>query len=284
MTRTPLAAMETEVSSSKLVVDNLNVTFSRRGRPDVVAIQDMSFDIRAGEFVSIVGPSGCGKTTLLNAIAGLNPVSRGVRIDGMPVDGPGRDRAVVFQQPSLLPWRTVNRNIAYGLELQRRGSKESRQERVRELIELVGLKGFEQSYPTELSGGMQQRVNLARALAVKPELLLLDEPFSALDAQTRQHMQLELQRICGATGVTAVLVTHDIDEAVFLSDRIVVLSSRPSQVRQVTQVEFDRPRQHSLRASAEFGRRVEGIWNLLQAAAHRPDSDGHRDARVGVAR
>jgi NitT/TauT family transport system ATP-binding protein len=181
-----------------------------RSNTPFLAVDRANLDIRPGEFVSIVGPSGCGKTTFLNAVDGLLPISGGtLELNGKAIQRPGPDRAMVFQQASLLPWRTVLGNVVYGLELAHRTSKRERLERAREFIRLVGLGGFEDAFPTELSGGMQQRVNLARALATDPDILLLDEPFAALDAQTREFMQRELLRIWGATRKTALFITHD---------------------------------------------------------------------------
>src|SRR5215212_2703320 len=192
-----------------------------RSNRSFLAVDRVTLDVRSGEFVSLLGPSGCGKTTFLNAVDGLLPITSGsLSINDKPITGPGRDRSVVFQQPSLLPWRTVLDNITYGLEIQRQCSRSEARDRAQDLIGMVGLDGFEQSYPLELSGGMQQRVNLARALATDPEMLLLDEPFAALDAQTREFMQLELLKVWAQTSKTALFVTHDIKEAIYLADRV----------------------------------------------------------------
>src|SRR4051812_12987473 len=190
----------------RLEVRNVGVEYStKRGDRRLAALKDVNLDIADGEFVAIVGPSGCGKTTFLNAVCGLLPLDEGsIRIDGRPIVGPGRDRAMVFQSPSLLPWRSVADNIMYGLELQGRRNTSAARDTVGRLIKMVGLEGFEHAYPSELSGGMQQRVNLARALAIDPELLLLDEPFAALDAQTREFMQYELLRVWQETHKTAI--------------------------------------------------------------------------------
>jgi NitT/TauT family transport system ATP-binding protein len=231
------------------------------------AVEDVTFTVDAGSFVSIIGPTGCGKSTILRAIAGLVPYSAGrITWQGKPISGPGKDRAVVFQNPALLPWRTVVRNAAYGLE----GHKVARGEaerRAGEMLDLVGLTPFADRYPHELSGGMQQRVNLARALAVDPEILLLDEPFSALDSQTREFMGNELLRIWEATAKTALLITHQIDEAVFLSDQVVVLSAGPRSVlRHVVSIPLDRPRSPELRRSPEFLALVDQVWGLTKHA------------------
>ncbi len=233
----------------------------------LLAVDGVSLDITEGEFVSIVGPSGCGKTTFLNAVDGLLPLTSGsLSLDGRPIHAPGRDRAMVFQQPSLLPWRTVTGNIVYGLEIQRVPKTDAR-ERAQRFVELVGLKGFEESYPLELSGGMQQRVNLARALAVDPEILLLDEPFAALDAQTRETMQQELLRVWNATRKTAVFITHDIVEAVYLADRVIVFTARPGRVKEVLKVDIPRPRDLRVKRDPHFVEIETRIWESIREEA-----------------
>ena len=233
----------------------------------LLAVDGVSLDVRDGEFVSIVGPSGCGKTTFLNAVDGLLPLTSGsLALDGAAIRGPGRDRAMVFQQPSLLPWRTVMGNVIYGLELQGVRRPEAL-ERARRFVELVGLRGFEESYPTELSGGMQQRVNLARALAVDPDVLLLDEPFAALDAQTRETMQLELLRIWNATRKTAVFITHDIVEAVYLADRVFVFTARPGRVKLVLDIDLPRPRDLRVKRHPRFVEIETRIWESIREEA-----------------
>jgi NitT/TauT family transport system ATP-binding protein len=226
----------------------------------LVALQDVNLQISSGEFVSIVGPSGCGKTTFLNAVDGLLKTSRGrLMLDGNPITGPGKDRAMVFQMASLLPWRTVMGNVMYGLELLGR-KKRDEQKKVEDLIRLIGLSGFEHSYPSELSGGMQQRVNLARALAVDPEILLLDEPFAALDAQTRELMQFELLRVWSTTRKTALFVTHHISEAIYLSDRVIVFSGRPGTVKDIISIDIPRPRSLSVKSESKFVEYADRIW------------------------
>jgi len=235
-----------------------------RNGEHLVALQNVSLEIEEGEFVSIVGPSGCGKTTFLNAVDGLIPIKSGrIRLNGREVKRPGRDRAVVFQSPSLLPWRTVRDNILYGLELQGRKHEEQSREIVERLIEVVGLSGFEHVYPSQLSGGMQQKVNLACALAVDPELLLLDEPFASLDAQTRELMQEELLKIWEATRKTALFITHAIDEAIYLSNRVVVFAARPGRVREVVNIDLPRPRPLSLKRDPKFLAYADHIWALI---------------------
>ncbi|HEY6959466.1 MAG TPA: ABC transporter ATP-binding protein [Candidatus Limnocylindria bacterium] len=233
----------------------------------LLAVDGVSLEIGEGEFVAIVGPSGCGKTTFLNAIDGLIPITSGaLALDGRTIAGPGHDRALVFQQPSLLPWRTVMGNVAYGLELQGVAKPEAR-ERAHRYVELVGLHGFEESFPLELSGGMQQRVNLARALAVDPEVLLLDEPFAALDAQTRETMQHELLRVWNETRKTAVFITHDIVEAVYLADRVIVFTGRPGRVKEVVRVDLPRPRDLRIKLDPRFLAFQTRIWESIREEA-----------------
>jgi NitT/TauT family transport system ATP-binding protein len=253
------------VYGAKLQARNVTIHYwlERSNRP-FLAVDGVSLDVRDGEFLAIVGPSGCGKTTFLNAVDGLIPISGGsLTLDGRPIVKPGRDRAMVFQQPSLLPWRTVIGNVVYGLELQGRPMAAAR-EQARRFIELVGLDGFEDSYPSELSGGMQQRVNLARALAIDPELLLLDEPFAALDAQTRELMQLELLRVWSEARKTAVFITHDIKEAIYLADRVVVFSARPGRVREVLEIDLPRPRPLSVKREQRFLVYEDRIWASIE--------------------
>jgi NitT/TauT family transport system ATP-binding protein len=241
-----------------------------RSRSRLSVLEDVNLEVEAGEFVCIVGPSGCGKTTFLNAIDGSQPLKRGwIRLDGKNIGPPGRDRAMVFQSPSLLPWRTVRDNIIYGLELQGRKRDLSSQQTVTGLIKMVGLSGFERSYPSELSGGMQQRVNLARALAVDPELLLLDEPFAALDAQTRELMQAELLRIWQESRKTAIFITHQIDEAIYLSDRVLVFSARPGTIRESINIDLQRPRPLQIKRDPRFIAYADRIWDLIQDETRR---------------
>ena len=229
-----------------------------------LAVDNADLELRRSDFVCVVGPSGCGKTTFLNAIAGFIPIQGGsLELDGRAIPGPGPDRAMVFQQASLLPWRKVLDNVTYGLELGRSMKRAQARDRARDLLDLVGLAGFADRYPAQLSGGMQQRVNLARALAVEPQLLLLDEPFASIDAQTRETMQAELLRVCTARDVTALFVTHDITEAAFLADRVCVFSPRPGHIVREVVVPFDRPRDQRLRRSQEFLALVDEIAETL---------------------
>jgi NitT/TauT family transport system ATP-binding protein len=243
------------------------------GDGQVLALDTVDLSIRAGEFVSLIGPSGCGKTTLLKIIDGLIPYDGGqVLVNGTPVSGPGRERAVVFQSFALLPWRTVEENISFGLEL-RGVSRDQSRAIVQRYIAMVGLKGFERRYPSQLSGGMQQRVGLARALAVDPAILLMDEPFGALDAQTRNLLQADLERIWEADHKTVVFVTHAMDEAVFLSDRIVVLSPRPGRIHEIIDVDLPRPRGDDIRKHPRFVDLTSYIWDLLRQMIVREPED-----------
>ena len=236
----------------------------------VPALSDVSFSVAEGEFMAIVGPSGCGKTSMLNIIAGLLPYEEGnVFIDGKRVAGPGIDRAVVFQHSSLLPWRTIAGNVRYGMELQKRFDEATMKQRTDLFIKLVGLTGFERHFPAELSGGMQQRVNLARALAADPVVMLMDEPFAALDAQTREFMQAELLKIWTKAKKTVVFITHQINEAIYLADRVVVLSARPGRVKDVFEVPFERPRSLSLKRAPRFLELEDAVWKLIEEESER---------------
>ncbi len=245
----------------------------------IVALEHFDVTIDDGEFLTIVGPSGCGKTTFLNAVAGMVRVTSGsLTLDGREIVGPGHDRAMVFQQPHLLPWRTVRSNVAYGLEIQ--GSDRSLiRERVGHLIQLVGLRGFEESYPAQLSGGMQQRCNLARALATDPQILLLDEPFAALDAQTREFMQLELLDIWARARKTALFVTHQIDEAVYLADRVLVMGTRPGRVIDTVTIDIPRPRPLDIKSTPRFLEHHHRIWVQVVSEAAKT---GMAHGRVAV--
>jgi NitT/TauT family transport system ATP-binding protein len=211
-------------------------------KPGLVALYQVSLSIRKNEFVSLLGPSGCGKTTLIRIIAGLLMPDRGeVLVNNQPVTAPGRERCMVFQQFGLLPWRTVMSNVEFGLEIEG-VPRDERRELADKYLELVGLQGFENYYPHQISGGMQQRVGIARALAKKPEFLLMDEPFGAVDAQTREQLQEELLKIWAQTEATVVFVTHSIDEAIYLSDRVVVMQARPGRIKEEVAIDLRRPR------------------------------------------
>jgi NitT/TauT family transport system ATP-binding protein len=248
-----------------ITVESLQVEFPlARSNSSVVALESIDLDIREGEFLAVLGPSGCGKTTLLNTIAGLvSPTSGSVRLAGQPVTKPGPDRAVVFQDYALMPWRTVWDNVRFGVEMQSHLRKDA-EGRIGEVIELVGLKGFERAYPRELSGGMQQRVGLARALIAEPAILLMDEPFGAVDAMTREVMRTELERIMSETGKTVVFITHSVDEAILLGDRVAVFTSRPGRIKELLPVTLKRPRYtYDARATPEFIALREHLWRLL---------------------
>ena len=237
--------------------------YAQRGQR-FAALRDVSLEIETGEFISLVGASGCGKTTLLRIVDGLiTPSSGSVRVDGQLVSKPGPDRGFVFQQDALFPWRTVLDNIVFGLEVQGRAKRDALQ-RADALVRLVGLAGFERHYPHELSGGMRQRANLARALTIDPDILLMDEPFAALDAQTREIMQSELLRIWRSNRKTVMFVTHQIDEAVYLADRVVVMTSRPGQIKAVLDVNIPRPRDLSVKRTPQFLELVDAIWKMIE--------------------
>ena len=235
----------------------------------LVALWEVSLSIDQGEFVVMVGPSGCGKTTLINAIAGLlKPTSGSIRVHGVPVAGPGPDRAMVFQEYALLPWRTVMGNVKFGVEMQRDRKTSNGEAALQKSIDMVGLQGFEQAYPHQLSGGMRQRVGLARALVAEPKVLLMDEPFAALDAMTREVMQGELEQIIAESGQTVIFITHSIDEAIALADRVVVASARPGRVREIVPVDLPRPRrEYDVKSHAGFADLREHLWNLLREEA-----------------
>jgi NitT/TauT family transport system ATP-binding protein len=255
----------------KLQIEHLTKRYRlEREDRDVLAMTDVSFSVADGEFLAIVGPSGCGKTSLLNIVAGLLPYDEGnVIIDGKKIAGPGIDRAVVFQHASLLPWRTIVRNVRYGMELQKRFDEATMKERADYFIKLVGLTGFERHFPSELSGGMQQRVNLARALAADPAVLLMDEPFAALDAQTREFMQAELLKIWSKARKTVVFITHQINEAIYLADRVVVMSARPGRVKDIFDIPFERPRNLSLKREPRFLELEDAVWKLIEEESER---------------
>jgi NitT/TauT family transport system ATP-binding protein len=255
-------------SAAHLEAQQVRIEYHNSDSQDsTLAVDGVTLELARNDFVCLVGPSGCGKTTFLNAVAGFIPIQGGtLRLDGADIPGPGPDRAMVFQQPSLLPWRKVVDNVTYGLELGKKIKRGAARERARELLDLVGLSAFVDRYPAQLSGGMQQRVNLARALAVDPQLLLLDEPFASIDAQTREVMQVELLRICTAQDVSALFVTHDISEAAFLADRVGVFSPRPGRIVREVTVPFERPRDQRIRRTPEFIALVEEISEILYSA------------------
>ncbi|MGH7825818.1 MAG: ABC transporter ATP-binding protein [Candidatus Binatia bacterium] len=243
---------------------DITLTFRPKNRDPVTALRGFELEAGKGEFLSIVGPSGCGKSTFLNVLLGLIRPDRGIlQLNGRQITGPGEERAMVFQEFGLLPWRTVVANVELGLEL--KGAEiTSRRQRASELIKMVGLNGFESHYPHELSGGMKQRVGLARALATDPEVLLMDEPFAALDAQTRDLMQTELLEIWDRAKKTVLFVTHSIEEAAYLSDRVIVMTARPGRTKSIISINLPRPREYEMRLSNEFNDIKATIWNTLK--------------------
>src|SRR5882762_2869349 len=251
---------------AQIVIDGVSHCYRPpTGRP-VLALEDVSLDIAAREFVALLGPSGCGKSTLLYLIGGFLPTETGrILVEGKPIGAPGPDRGIVFQHFALFPWKTVRANVLYGLERQGMQRAE-REERAQTFIEMVGLKGFEDSYPSQLSGGMKQRTAIARTLAFDPAILLMDEPFGALDAQTRSLMQEELLRIWQRTPKTVIFVTHDVTEAVHLADRVAVMSARPGRIKAIVDTKFDRTERNLFKSKA-FVDKVDEIWNLVRDEA-----------------
>jgi NitT/TauT family transport system ATP-binding protein len=243
----------------------VSLTYHSRRHGDVLALRDVSLDVRDNEFLTIVGRSGCGKSTLLKLIAGLLPLSSGtITLDGSPVTGPRRDVGIVFQSAVLLDWRTSLANVLLPIEFQKL-DRRAHEPRARELLELVGLKGFEDRYPRSLSGGMQQRVGICRALIADPRVLLMDEPFGALDALTREELSLELLRIWEERKKTVLFVTHSIPEAVLLADRVVVMTARPGQVAGIIEVDLPRPRTLAMEFSPAFEAASDAIRDLIYA-------------------
>src|ERR1700754_4646127 len=243
----------------KLEVEHLHKWFG-----SLEALRGIDIAVESGEFIGVVGPSGCGKTTFLRIVAGLEPATSGtILIDGLPLAGPGNNRGFVFQNDSLLPWRTVLANALIGPEVAGKVGDKERQ-RTLDLLKLVGLGGFENYYPRQLSGGMRQRVNLARALAIDPDVLLMDEPFASLDAQTREIMQTELLRIWEQGRKTVLFVTHQIDEAVFLADRVLVFARRPGRLQEDVKIDLPRPRGLDIKRKPEFVAYVDHIWKLIE--------------------
>ena len=248
-----------------IAIRNLSLIYDgERGRAAIKVLEGITLQVQRGELICIIGPSGCGKSTLLSILAGyVRPTAGEARVNGKRVELPGSDRLMVFQTPTLFPWCTTKENIAFGLRL--RGNRRKAGDvgaAVQNLLELMGLKGFEQHYPYELSGGMRQRVEIARALAVDPALLLMDEPFGALDALTRLGMQREILRIWKETGKTILFVTHDINEAVVLADRIVVMTQRPARIQELIELDLERPRRHDDARVAALVTRIGSLLNV----------------------
>jgi len=250
----------------QIVIDQVSHTYRPpRGRA-VLALADVSLEVRPREFIALLGPSGCGKSTLLYLVGGFLPIETGrIVVEGNPVASPGPDRGIVFQHFALFPWKTVRANILYGLERQGLPRAE-REQRAQAFIDLVHLKGFEDSYPSQLSGGMKQRTAIARTLAFDPSILLMDEPFGALDAQTRSLMQAELLNIWKRTPKTVIFVTHDVQEAVYLADRVAVMSARPGRIKAIVDTKLG-GRDPNIFRSKEFVEKVDELWNLVRVEA-----------------
>ncbi len=256
------------MSGLALEATGVRKTYSKNGQAfEILDIEQ--FTVRDGEFITVIGPSGCGKSTFLHIVGGFIKAEAGsIRVHGREVSGPGPDRGMMFQEFALFPWKTVAGNVAWGLE-QKKFTKEQITEIVGKYLEMMGLAEFSNHYPAELSGGMKQRVALARVLAIDPEVLLMDEPFGALDAQTREVMQEELIRLWERTGKTIVFVTHDIEEAVFLGDRVVVLTARPGRIREEVRIELPRPRDLTIKKSAQCHEYRNYIWDLIRIESGR---------------
>jgi NitT/TauT family transport system ATP-binding protein len=253
---------------SRIVVEEVNHVYRPpKGRP-VLALEEVSFEVRPREFLALLGPSGCGKSTLLYLIGGFLPTETGrILLDGTPIAGPGPERGIVFQHFALFPWKTVRANVRYGLE--KMGlPREEREKRAQSFIDLVGLTGFEDSYPSQLSGGMKQRAAIARTLAIDPKILLMDEPFGALDAQTRHLMQTELLGLWRRSPKTVIFVTHDVQEAVYLADRVAVMTARPGRIKTIVDVALDKS-DPGIAKSKAFIDTVDEVWGLVRDEAIR---------------
>lgn len=251
-----------ETGKPKIEIQGLSKVYKGRNG-DVVALKNTDLTIMQNEFVCVVGPSGCGKTTLLNIIAGLEePTTGTVKVDGTDVKGPGRERGVVFQQYALFPWKTVLKNVEFGLKLRGMGKAE-RRETAEKYLEIVGLKDFIHAYPKELSGGMKQRVAIARAYAVQPEVLLMDEPFGALDAQTRAQLQEELLKTWQTEKKTCFFITHDVEEAVILAQKVIIMSARPGRIKEIVEVDIPYPRDQSTKLDERFVQIKNEIWSKV---------------------
>jgi NitT/TauT family transport system ATP-binding protein len=276
--------------SSDIQIQNVGKNFavktSRKGSDEAfVALENINLEIKAGEFFVIVGPSGCGKSTLLDLLGGLTrPTSGRILIGGAPVTGPALDRGLVFQQYALFPWRTAQKNVEFGLEAKGVPPRE-RADCAKRFLDMVGLAEFCDRHPHELSGGMKQRVAIARSLAYDPDVLLMDEPFAALDAQTRENLQGELLRIWEQSGKTIVFITHGIDEAVYLGQRVAIMTSRPGRIKQVIEIPLaSRSREEDLRATPEFSRLRHEVWSLLRDEFRQAEIlERDRASRAGAA-
>jgi NitT/TauT family transport system ATP-binding protein len=278
MTGMPAVGDTPIAPSGHVQVQNLDIVF-KSGAETVQAVFNANLHVLPGEFVSLIGPSGCGKSTLLNAVAGfLQPSQGSILLDAEPIDGPGPERGVVFQQYSLFPWLSVRKNVEFGLQMQGVSPRE-RETRARTLLGLAGLLSFENHYPEQLSGGMKQRVGIVRALATSPQVLLMDEPFGALDAQTRVVMQEILTNMWQQLRLSVLFITHDIDEAVFLSDRIYVMTARPGRIKAELKVDLPRPRKPEMMSLPQFTQMVQEIRALIRseslaAMGHELDEGG----------
>lgn len=250
------------MEQAKIVVDSLTKRFYGRSG-EIVALDNVSLNINENEFVCVVGPSGCGKSTMLNVLAGLEEPSSGkVTMDGKEITGPGPERGVIFQQYALFAWLTVEKNVEYGLKIQK-VPKEQRREIARKYIEMVGLTDFANAYPKELSGGMRQRVAIARGYAINPQMLLMDEPFGALDAQTRAQLQEDLLHTWESEKKTCFFITHDVEEAVLLAQRIIIMSARPGRIKEIVPVDIPYPRDQKTKITKEFNEIKNYIWNQV---------------------
>lgn len=262
MTSAMTAIPTEDALTPKITFDHLRAVFDLKGEP-FIALEDFDLNIEANEFITVVGPSGCGKSTAMNAAAGLlAPTSGVVRVDGQPVTGPGPERGVIFQQYALFPWLTVRQNIEFGLALKRM-PKRQRREISDRMIDLVGLRGFADALPKNLSGGMKQRCAIARAYAVNPSILLMDEPFGALDALTRVRMQEQLLETWAQEKRTVIFITHDVDEAVFLANRVVVMAARPGRIHKIIDIDLPYPRTEEHRLSTRFSELRNEVWNAV---------------------
>ncbi|HWK70771.1 MAG TPA: ABC transporter ATP-binding protein [Burkholderiaceae bacterium] len=285
MTGQPAPASPTANTDSRgkpiLVADKVGRHFDT-AEGSVIAVDDISFSVNENEFVSVIGPSGCGKSTLFNLIGGLLPMGEGsIRIEGEPINGPHPAIGMVFQEDATFPWRTVLENVAFPLELQG-VPKDERLEKAQQFVRLVGLAGFERRYPTELSGGMRQRVSIARTLAHEPKLLLMDEPFAALDEQTRLLLGDKVLQIQQELRQTVLLITHNITEAVQLSDRVLIMTYRPGRIKRIVPIDLPRPRTSEMLSSDVFGRYVAEIWADLREEASRGMLETESHSRQGA--
>ena len=261
----------------KIDIENMDFNYSKLNDQQVKVIENLNLSIYDQEFLSIVGESGCGKTTLLNIIAGLLPPQKGaISLDGQPITGPGQDRTMVFQDDAVFPWYSVKDNVEYGLKISMKNMNQRKKE-VDHILKLVGLSENSKMFPRQLSGGMRKRVDVARAIITKPEVLLMDEPFAALDVMTKQNLQEEFLKIWDETKMTVVFVTHDLEEALYMADRVVVMSSHPGQIKKIVKVPFSRPRDKDLKTTAEFAklrRELSHVFDSIQVKHQNENATG----------